>query len=72
MKSTTATLFHIPAALVVGSTLDQRYQAGLKAINAALLKYHPDGNGDTENNRRMTRKLIAYKAKWTETYKAMK
>jgi hypothetical protein len=72
MTSATATLYRIPAALVLGSTLDQRYQAGIDALNAALKQYHPDSNGDTENNRRMTRKLIAYKAKWTETYRRMK
>ena len=54
------------------STLDERYRAGLRTINAALKSYHPDSNGNTDNNRRMTRILIAYKAKWTQTYKTLK
>jgi len=41
----------------MNTTLDERYKSGKAILYKGLMKYHPDRNGNTVKNQRMTRIL---------------
>ena len=58
--------------IVAYPDLEERYQAGMKLLRAKLNQYHPDTNGDTLFNRRMTLYLLRLLAQWHNMYRRLK